>query len=156
MKSRIIVWVLFYASTLVAAGGAIWFVGDLNANKWIVPTIAPPAWLFGPVWTILYLLIATSGYRISSLKSSNLKNIALGLWALQMCLNTLWTPVFFGAFDLQGSLGIIVILWLTIFLYIVVSFKIDRASSYLFMPYWLWVSFATALNFSYILVNPSL
>ena len=156
MKSRIIVWVLFYASTLVAAGGAIWFVGDLNANKWIVPTIAPPAWLFGPVWTILYLLIATSGYRISSLKSSNLKNIALGLWALQMCLNTLWTPVFFGAFDLQGALGIIVILWLTIVSYIVVSFKIDRASSYLFMPYWVWVSFATALNVSYILVNPSI
>ena len=156
MKSRIIVWVLFYASTLVAASGAIWFVGDLNANKWIVPTIAPPAWLFGPVWTILYLLIATSGYRISSLKSSNLKNIALGLWALQMCLNTLWTPVFFGAFDLQGALGIIVILWLTIVSYIVVSFKIDRASSYLFMPYWGWVSFATALNFSYILVNPSI
>ena len=156
MKSRIIVWVLFYASTLVAAGGAIWFVGDLNANKWIVPTIAPPAWLFGPVWTILYLLIATSGYRISSLKSSNLKNIALGLWALQMCLNTLWTPVCFGAFDLQGALGIIVILWLTIVSYIVVSFKIDRASSYLFMPYWVWVSFATALNFSYILVNPSI
>ena len=156
MKSRIIVWVLFYASTLVAAGGAIWFVGDLNANKWIVPTIAPPAWLFGPVWTILYLLIATSGYRISSLKSSNLKNIALGLWALQMCLNTLWTPVFFGAFDLQGALGIIVILWLTIVSYIVVSFKVDRASSYLFMPYWVWVSFATALNFSYILVNPSI
>ena len=156
MKSRIIVWVLFYASTLVAASGAIWFVGDLNANKWIVPTIAPPAWLFGPVWTILYLLIATSGYRISSLKSSNLKNIALGLWALQMCLNTLWTPVFFGAFDLQGALGIIVILWLTIVSYIVVSFKIDRASSYLFMPYWVWVSFATALNFSYILVNPSI
>jgi len=156
MKSRIIVWVLFYASTLVAAGGAIWFVGDLNANKWIVPTIAPPAWLFGPVWTILYLLIATSGYRISSLKSSNLKNIALGLWALQMCLNTLWTPVFFGAFDLQGALGIILILWLTIVSYIVVSFKIDRASSYLFMPYWVWVSFATALNFSYILVNPSI
>ena len=156
MKSRIIVWVLFYASTLVAAGGAIWFVGDLNANKWIVPTIAPPAWLFGPVWTILYLLIATSGYRISSLKSSNLKNIALGLWALQMCLNTLWTPVFFGAFDLQGALGIIVILWLTIVSYIVVSFKIDRASSYLFMPYWVWVSFATALNYSYILVNPSI
>ena len=147
---------MFYASTLVAAGGAIWFVGDLNANKWIVPTIAPPAWLFGPVWTILYLLIATSGYRISSLKSSNLKNIALGLWALQMCLNTLWTPVFFGAFDLQGALGIIVILWLTIVSYIVVSFKIDRASSYLFMPYWVWVSFATALNFSYILVNPSI
>ena len=154
MKSRIIVWVLFYASTLVAAGGAIWFAGDLNANKWIVPTIAPPAWLFGPVWTILYLLIATSGYRISSLKSSNLKNIALGLWALQMCLNTIWTPVFFGAFDLQGALGIIVVLWFTIGVYVLISFKIDRASSYMFVPYWAWVTFATALNLSYILLNP--
>ena len=53
MRSRIIIWVMFYACTLVAAGGAIWFVGDLNANKWIAPSFAPPAWLFGPVWTTL-------------------------------------------------------------------------------------------------------
>ena len=155
MKIRVTIWVLFYACTLVAAGGAIWFVGDLNANRWIVPSIAPPAWLFGPVWTILYLLIATSGYRISYLKSSDLKSIALGLWALQMCLNTLWTPVFFGAFDLQGALGIIVALWLTIGAYVIISFKIDRASSYMFVPYWAWVTFATLLNFSYLLMNPS-
>jgi tryptophan-rich sensory protein len=126
-----------------------------NANKWIVPSIAPPPWLFGPVWALLYVLIATSGYRISYLKSSDLKSIALGLWALQMCLNTLWTPVFFGAFDLQGALGIILALWLTITAYVIVSFKIDRASSYLFAPYWAWVTFATVLNFAYILVNTS-
>jgi len=155
LTNRIIIWVLFYACTLVAAGGAIWFVGDLNANKWVVPSIAPPTWLFGPVWTLLYVLIATSGYRISYLKSSNLKSITLGLWALQMCLNTLWTPVFFGAFDLQGAFGIIVALWLTIGAYVIVTFKIDRTSSYLFAPYWVWVSFATLLNFAYIIANPS-
>ena len=155
MRNHIIIWILFYACTLVAAGGALWFVGDLNANKWVAPSIAPPAWLFGPVWTTLYLLIATSGYRTSYLKSSDLKSIALGLWALQMCLNTLWTPVFFGAFDLKGAFAIIVMLWLTITAYILVSFRIDKASSYLFMPYWAWVSFATALNFAYILANPS-
>ena len=155
LTNRIIIWVLFYACTLVAAGGAIWFVGDLNANKWVVPSIAPPTWLFGPVWTLLYVLIATSGYRISYLKSSNLKGITLGLWALQMCLNTLWTPVFFGAFDLQGAFGIIVALWLTIGAYVIVTFKIDRTSSYLFAPYWVWVSFATLLNFAYIIANPS-
>ena len=83
MKNRVIIWVLFYASTLVAAGGAIWVSGNLNANQWIVPKIVPPTWLFGPVWTLLYVLIATSGYRISYLKSSNLKGIALGLWALK-------------------------------------------------------------------------
>ncbi len=155
LKNRIIIWVVFYACTLVAAGGAIWFVGDLNANKWIVPNIAPPAWLFGPVWTLLYVLIATSGYRISYLKSNNLKSIALGLWALQMCLNTLWTPVFFGAFDLQGALGIILALWLTIGAYVIITFKIDRVSSYLFVPYWAWVTFATLLNFAYVFLNPA-
>ncbi|MGY8790333.1 MAG: TspO/MBR family protein, partial [Pseudomonadales bacterium] len=97
MKIRIITWLLFYACTLVAAAGAFWFVGD-----------------FGPVWTILYLMIATSGYRIFHAKYSAIKGIALGLWALQMCLNTLWTPVFFGAFDLQGALIVIFALWLTI------------------------------------------
>ena len=153
MKSRIIIWGVFYACTLVAAGGAIWFVGDLNANKWNSPSLAPPAWLFGPVWTTLYLLIATSAYRLSYQKNSDLKTIALGLWAFQMCLNTLWTPVFFGAFDLKGAFAIIVILWLTIAAYIVISFRIDRLASYLFLPYWAWVGFAAALNFAYILVN---
>ena len=153
MRNRTIVWVLFYASTLVAAGGAIWFVGDLNANNWVAPSIAPPAWLFGPVWTTLYLMIATSGYRISGVNGSDLKSMALGLWALQMCLNTLWTPVFFGAFDLKGAFAIIVTLWLSITIFIVVSFRIDKVSSYLFMPYWVWVSFATALNYAYIRVN---
>ena len=70
-----------------------------------------------------------------------------------MCLNTLWTPVFFGAFDLKGAFAIIVMLWLTITAYIVVTFRIDKASSYLFIPYWAWVSFATVLNFAYILAN---
>jgi tryptophan-rich sensory protein len=153
MRNRIIIWILLYACTLVAAGGAIWFVGDLNANKWIAPSIAPPAWFFGPVWTSLYLMIATSGYRISRLNSSDLKSIALGLWALQMCLNTLWTPVFFGAFDLTGAFTIIVILWSSITAFIVVSFRIDKISGYLFMPYWAWVSFATVLNYAYIQVN---
>ena len=153
MKSRIIIWGAFYAYTLVAAGGAIWFVGDLNANKWNAPSIAPPVWLFGPVWTTLYLLIATSAYRLSYQKNCDLKSIALGLWAFQMCLNTLWTPVFFGAFDLKGAFAIIVILWLTIAAYIVISFRIDRLASYLFFPYWAWVGFAAALNYGYILAN---
>ncbi len=153
MRSRIIIWVVFYTCTLVAAGGAIWFVGDLNANKWIAPAIAPPAWLFGPVWTTLYLLIASSAYRLSYRQNCDLKRIALGLWALQMCLNTLWTPVFFGAFDLKGAFAVIVILWLTITAYIVICFRIDRISSYLFLPYWAWVSFAAALNYAYILAN---
>ena len=154
LKIRIITWLLFYACTLVAAAGAFWFVGDLNANSWIAPSIAPPAWIFGPVWTILYLMIATSGYRIFHAKYSTIKGIALGLWALQMCLNTLWTPVFFGAFDLQGALIVIFALWLTIGAFCGVGLLIDRKASYLFFPYWAWVTFATILNYRYMVLNP--
>ena len=114
MKLKIAVWLSLYASTIVAASGAIWFAGNLNANNWIAPDIAPPAWLFGPVWTILYLFIATSAYRVIYAASHKLKGFALALWGLQMCLKTLWTPVFFGALDLPGALVLIAMLWVVI------------------------------------------
>ena len=82
MRSRIIIRVVFYACALVATGGATWFVGDLNTNKWVAPSIAPPAWLFGPVWPTLYLLIASSGYRLSYCTNHDLKSIALGVMGI--------------------------------------------------------------------------
>ena len=99
-------------------------------------------------------MITTSGYRIFHAKHSTIKGIALGLWALQMCLNTLWTPVFFGAFDLQGALIVIFALWLTIGAFCGVGLLIDRKASYLFFPYWAWVTFATILNYRYMVLNP--
>lgn len=155
MKLKIAVWLTLYASTIVAASGAIWFAGNLNANNWIAPDIAPPAWLFGPVWTVLYLFIATSAYRVIYAASHRLKGFALAFWGLQMCLNTLWTPVFFGAFDLPGALVLIAVLWVVIGAYSFVSFSIDRKAGYLFLPYWAWVSFATILNYKYMILNPN-
>ena len=70
-----------------------------------------------------------------------------------MTANTIWTPVFLGAFDLRGSLFIIVILWLSITVYIPMAFKAARLAAYLFIPYWFWVSFAAFLNFSYLQIN---
>ena len=70
-----------------------------------------------------------------------------------MTANTIWTPVFFGAFDLKGSFFIILILWLSITVYIPTAFKINKLSGYLFTPYWMWVSFAAYLNFSYLQIN---
>ena len=61
----VLTWLAFYVCTCLAAAGAIWFGGDLNANGWVSPSFAPPSWVFGPVWSTLYLLIATSGYLIS-------------------------------------------------------------------------------------------
>lgn len=155
MPLRIMTWILFFACTVVAGGSGYWFVGDLNANGWTAPGFAPPSWLFGPVWSVLYLMIATSGYFLIHARPHERKGVAVGLWALQMCLNTLWTPVFFGAFDLWGAFYIILALWLVIGAFILMSFGIERKASLLFVPYWAWVSFATALNFGYILSNPA-
>ena len=153
--NSVLIWAGFYASTCIAAAGAFWFQGDLNANGWIAPAFAPPAWLFGPVWTTLYLLISTSAYLLVSNRQDRLLGFALTLWCLQMTANTLWTPVFFGAFDLAGALFISCILWLSISSYILVSFKINRTACYLFIPYWVWVSFATILNYGYLKLNPT-
>jgi tryptophan-rich sensory protein len=70
-----------------------------------------------------------------------------------MTANTIWTPVFFGAFDLRGSLFIIAILWLSITAYIPIALKANKLAGYLFTPYWLWVSFAAYLNFAYLKLN---
>lgn len=150
---NIFTWLILYACTFVAASGAVWFAGDLNANGWVMPNIAPPAWLFAPVWTILYVFIATSAYRIIISEAHYLKGIAYALWTLQLCLNTLWTPVFFGAYDLIGAMVIITFLWITIFCYSFVSYKIDKIATYLFIPYLAWVSFAALLNFEYLRIN---
>ena len=150
---KIFTWLVLYACTFVAASGAVWFAGDLNANGWIMPNIAPPSWLFPPVWTILYIFISTSAYRIIVAERHYLKGITYALWTLQLCLNTLWTPVFFGAYDLLGALVLILALWIAILCYTVVSFKIDKTAAYLFIPYLAWVSFATILNFEYLRIN---
>ena len=155
MSQRIVTFILCLACTVVAGMSGFWFVGDLNANGWTAPGFAPPAWLFGPVWTVLYLFVATSGYFLVFAKPHELKPVAIGLWALQMCLNTLWTPVFFGAYDLRGALYVILALWATIGAFILVSFGVERKASLLFVPYWAWVSFATVLNYGYILANPA-
>jgi tryptophan-rich sensory protein len=116
----------------VAASGAVWFAGDLNANGWVMPNIAPPAWLFPPVWTILYVFIATSAYRIIVSEPHYLKGITYALWTLQLCLNTLWTPVFFGAYDLAGAMIIITFLWAYNTL-LLIYFLQNRQGSYIFI-----------------------
>jgi benzodiazapine receptor len=77
----------------------------------------------------------------------------LAVWSLQMGLNTLWTPVFFGAFDLWGAFYIILALWCAIAAFTALAWRIDRIAAALFVPYWAWVSFATVLNYAYITVN---
>ena len=114
------------------------------------PSFNPPNWIFGPVWTGLYLLIAVAGWRLWCRAPAS---SAMRLWFAQMGLNWLWSPTFFGLQAPTLALIIILILVTTIIVFIVSSRRIDTTSSLLFVPYLAWVAFAALLNAAIVVLN---
>ncbi|MGC5012400.1 TspO/MBR family protein [Streptosporangium sp. DT93] len=109
------------------------------------PAWAPPQWLFGPAWTVLYIMIALSGWLAWSARGLT---PALGVYAVQLVLNAAWTPLFFGAGRYGLAFAEIVVLWLAILANIVMFRRISRPAAWLLVPYLLWVTYAAALNFA--------
>ncbi len=117
----------------------------------VKPPFNPPNWIFGPVWTVLYGIIGFVGARTWLAQGST---PALRLWFAQMALNFAWSPLFFGLNLMVAALCVIFGLWICIALFIVSTWRKDRLSAVLFVPYLLWVTFATILNGSLIVLNP--
>ena len=113
------------------------------------PPLAPPNWIFGPVWTTLFVLMGISAFLIwkKGLDRKDVK-IALGIFIGQLVLNTLWSIIFFGLHSPGGALIEIVFLWLAILATIVAFYKISKPAAWLLVPYILWVSFAAYLNYA--------
>ncbi len=118
------------------------------------PSFNPPNWVFGPVWTILYVLMGISAYLIYSkgIKKKEVK-FALIIFGIQLILNTLWSILFFGLTSPLLGLICIIVLWISIILTIKLFYKIDKKATYLLIPYILWVSFATILNYYILILN---
>lgn len=114
------------------------------------PSFNPPDWIFGPVWTVLYVLVAVAGWRTwqQSARSS-----AMQIWFSQLAANFLWSPVFFTVNNMIIALAIITVLLFLILLFIVNSWNRDRLAAALFVPYAIWVAFASMLNISLIVLN---
>jgi len=149
MTNKIITWILFFLCTVAASSiTMVWSVGVDSWYKSLINPYSPAPWIFGPVWTTLYILIATSAYRVMYASQSEYKAMAMALWSLQMVLNALWTPIFFGAHNILIALIFIVFLWITVFAYLYRSWFIDKISSIILWPYLAWLSFATFLNFT--------
>ena len=128
-------------SVFTAANIPTWYAG-LNKPWW-----SPPNWLFGPVWTLLYLLMALSLYFVwISPDRSPARRIGIGLFVVQIVLNTVWSIFFFGLQQPSLALVEIVILWITILLTMIYFSRVNRLSTWLLLPYLLWVSFASILN----------
>ncbi|MCW3976047.1 MAG: tryptophan-rich sensory protein [Candidatus Bathyarchaeota archaeon] len=118
------------------------------------PSFNPPNWIFGPVWTTLYTLMGISAYLVWSqgLHGSQVKT-ALIIFAAQLFLNAIWSPIFFGLRALFAAFLVIVVLWIAILLTILIFYKISTIAAVLLIPYILWVSFATILNYSLWILN---
>jgi translocator protein len=112
------------------------------------PWFNPPNWLFGPVWTMLFLLMGYALYRmLSSDAALSVKKKALLIFCIQFGLNLLWTFVVFGWHQLGWGLVEILLMWLAINATIIMFAGIDKLAAYLLLPYVVWVSFASILNF---------
>ena len=134
---------------VAAAGGA---VTSTSVGTWYAglakPSFNPPDWLFGPVWTVLYLLIAVAGWRVWRRRAQAGARLALGAWIVQLALNLAWSFLFFGGRMIGVALAEIGVLLAAIVLTAVLSWRIDRIAGALLIPYIAWVGFATLLNAS--------
>lgn len=114
------------------------------------PAFNPPNRVFGPVWTVLYVLVAIAGWRVYAAAGGE---AALNVWIVALALNFLWSPTFFGLRRPTVALATVIGLLATIIVFIVVSWPIDLAAALLFLPYLAWVAFATILNAAVVRLN---
>jgi translocator protein len=118
------------------------------------PPWNPPDWIFGPVWTVLYGMMAVAAWLVWRRHGMPGRRAALGAFVVQLVLNVLWSALFFGLERPGLALVEIVVLWFAILVTLLLFWRVRPAAGALLVPYLLWVSFALALNFELWRLNP--
>lgn len=136
---------IFLLACSAAASTGILFKPGQWYESLAKPRFTPPNWLFPVAWSIIYLLLACAGYRLTLIPGSQ---VVLALWATQIALNTLWTPVFFGAHHIFGGMVILTVLWLVVAAMVLMAIQLDVITGLILFPYLVWLCVAAALNFS--------
>lgn len=138
------------------------FIGSIatmpNIPTWydtlVRPPLNPPSWLFGPVWTTLYILMGIAGFLVWQRRDHPAAKTGLALFGLQLALNTLWSWVFFSFHALGLAFVIVAALWLSILGTIERFYRVYPLAAYLLLPYIAWTTFASYLNAAYWYLNP--
>lgn len=142
-----IVLVVATASTGILFQPGAWYEG-LSKPGW-----TPPNWLFGPVWSVLYLMIAVAGWLVWRIEGAGL---AMLLWVAQLVLNGMWSWLFFGRRRMDLAFLDVVALWLAIAGFILAASPVSGMAALLFVPYLVWVTIAGALNRAVWRMNPTI
>jgi tryptophan-rich sensory protein len=135
------------ACFVAAAMGGLFMPGEWYASL-RKPSWNPPGWIFGPVWTVLYTMMAVAAWMVWRRGGWGKQRTPLLVFLAQLMLNALWTPLFFGLQRPGLAFAEILLLWLAIVVTIVVFNPVSRPAMLLLVPYLAWVSFAAALNFT--------
>lgn len=150
---------LIVSILIVFLAGAVGTVFTLKEiTTWYVnipkPSWTPPNWAFGPIWSTLYVLMGVSLFLIwrEGLNRKDVK-IGIGVFAVQLILNVVWSLVFFGSHNIAGGLVMVILLWISILINIVVFYRISKPAGIILIPYLIWVTIAGYLNYSVYLLG---
>jgi benzodiazapine receptor len=148
--------VVWLAVTFAAAAIGARFLPDAWYQRLNKPTWNPPNWIFAPVWTVLYLLMAAAAWLVWRRYGLAGAFLPLSLFVLQLALNSAWTWLFFGLHRPQAALLDIGLLWAVVLATVITFWDLAPLAGALLVPYLLWVSFASALNWAIWRRNPHL
>ncbi len=150
----------FVISLLItlSIGTVAGFVTTPQIGNWYAnlhkPSFNPPDWLFGPTWTLLYIMMAIAAYLVWEKRSKSTAYVsACIIYFIQLLFNFLWSIIFFELHQILGALIIIGLLFISIMMNIVAFKRINKAAAWLLAPYLLWVTFAGILNFNIYILN---
>jgi translocator protein len=141
----------------VAAFGGRWTAPEIPGwyRTLIKPSFNPPSWIFGPVWTMLYVLMAVAAWRVTESPESPLRSLGLALFILQLALNLAWSWIFFHKHAIGMAAVEVALLWCAIGATTLVFGRVSVPAAWLMAPYWAWVTFASILNAAIWRLNPN-
>jgi translocator protein len=159
LRMSFVRWALVCVPTIVFLGFLSGKLANSGyGNRWFsaldLPPIVPPGWVFGLVWTMLYILLGLALAMILNARGSRGRGLAVGLFGVQMLLNLAWTPLFFGAHQVSLALILIVLILIIAIATTFAMAPIRKQAAWLMLPYLVWLSFASILNYQIDARNP--
>jgi translocator protein len=154
-KNKFRVWIFLICLAIMFSAG---FIGSLFTSNtvdsdWYLEnksSFTPPNWVFGPVWSVLYFLIAIALYLTWTKSKKDDKEKVIGVFGFNLIFNVIWSVLFFGFRNPALAFIDLILIFVTIIMMIFVSGKIDKKAGWLLVPYLLWVGFAGFLNFGFL------
>jgi tryptophan-rich sensory protein len=139
----------------VAGVSGLWTASEVPGwyRTLVRPAIAPPDWVFGPVWTLLYAMMAVAAWQVWESAASPLRTWGLALFLAQLILNFAWSLIFFRHHAIGAALIEVVVLWVAIGVTTLVFGRVSPTAAWLMAPYWAWVTFAAVLNAAFWRLN---